>query len=438
MRQIVKFLFVVLVAGLFLFLLQGEKRVGAFVSGPDPGNTGAPGEGTCAGCHFGGSPGGQLRLDGVPQTYTPNQEVTLTVVLSQAGRVRFGFQATVIDDEGRAAGEIILTDTLRTQLKSGNIGGNERTYIEHTQAGTGNSGTASWSFRWRAPAASTGRVTFYVAGNAANNNSTSFGDSIYLTQGSATAPVTIPALASVSAASFAGDTAVAPNSIVAAFSAGELASGVAAATTDPLPQELLGTTVRITDSAMAERGAGLFFVSAGQINFEIPGGTASGMATVKVVRNNQTVAQGTVQIDSVSPGIFRVLPSNPSNILAAAQVFRLKGDGSNGTIETIVRFDNTVNPPVWVAIPIEFGPPPESIFLILYATGLRFNSGLSGVTAKIGGETVPVGYASNAPGFVALDQVNLTLPRSMISRGNVNVELTVDGKPANVVVINVK
>jgi uncharacterized protein (TIGR03437 family) len=162
------------------------------------------------------------------------------------------------------------------------------------------------------------------------------------------------------------------------------------------------------------------------------------MATVKVVRNNQVVAQGTVQIDSVSPGIFRVLPSQPNNILAAAQIFRLKGDGSNGTIENITRFDTTINPPTGVAIPIEFGPPPESIFLILYATGLRFNSGLSGVTAKIGGETVPVAYASNAPGFVGLDQVNLTLPRSMITRGEVNVELTVDGKTANVVVINVK
>ncbi len=437
MRQLSKLFLVGVFASLFLLLILGEERVGAHSSGPDPGNTGAPGESTCAGCHSGPAQTGLLKIEGLPATYTADQEFTVTVTLTHAGRTRFGFQATVIDDSGKAAGTLLLTDADRTQLLNSSVSGNNRQYIEQTLTGTSpvSGGTGSWTFKWRAPAASAGRITFYVAGNAANGNFSTSGDTIYTIQASSLAPPTVAPLASVSAASF-DPGAVARGSIVAAFAPGNLlASGIATATTAPLPDELLGTRVRVTDSGGTERGAGLFFVSPGQINLEIPGETASGIATVKVVRNNQTVAQGTVHIDSVSPGIFRVIPSAPSDILAAAQIFRVKADGSSG-IEDIVRFDNASS--LSVAIPIEFGAEPETIFLVLYGTGLRLRSAQSAVTATIGGLNASVTYASVAPGFIGLDQVNLSLSRQLVSRGNVNVAVIVDGKPANMVVINVK
>ena len=40
--------------------------------------------------------------------------------------------------------------------------------------------------------------------------------------------------------------------------------------------------------------------------------------------------------------------------------------------------------------------------------------------------------------FAGLDQVNLLLPRSLAGRGDVDVALTVDGKAANIVRINIK
>jgi len=43
-----------------------------------------------------------------------------------------------------------------------------------------------------------------------------------------------------------------------------------------------------------------------------------------------------------------------------------------------------------------------------------------------------------APDFVGLGQVNIRLPRSLPGRGEVDVELTVDGKTADTVRVNVR
>src|SRR5262245_52758469 len=164
--------------------------VGAFSSGPPASRTGAPAlgtfaaEGVCVQCHTSfalNSGPGILTISGLPATYTPNQEVTVTITLNQSSRVLYGFEATFLDDQGQKAGNITATDTSRTQIVngSGNFAG--RQYIEHTSAGTTPNGTDqnSWTFKWTAPAQSVGRVTIYVAGNAANGNGSNQGDFIY-------------------------------------------------------------------------------------------------------------------------------------------------------------------------------------------------------------------------------------------------------------------
>jgi uncharacterized protein (TIGR03437 family) len=63
---------------------------------------------------------------------------------------------------------------------------------------------------------------------------------------------------------------------------------------------------------------------------------------------------------------------------------------------------------------------------------------MSAVTATIGGVPAAVGFAGAAPGFIGLDQINLTIPRSLAGRGDVDVVIAVDGKIANTVKINIK
>lgn len=171
-------------------------RVTAFSSGPPPSQTGAPGEGTCASCHGSfplNSGGGTYTITGLPANYSSGQEVDVTITLTQSNRARYGFQVTAVNDAGGQAGTLIVTDPARTQTVTGGIGGG-RTYIEHTFNGTNPSATnqGRWTFRWRAPATSAGRVTFYAAGNAANGNGNLDGDFIY-TATAVTQPAAQPA-----------------------------------------------------------------------------------------------------------------------------------------------------------------------------------------------------------------------------------------------------
>jgi uncharacterized protein (TIGR03437 family) len=90
------------------------------------------------------------------------------------------------------------------------------------------------------------------------------------------------------------------------------------------------------------------------------------------------------------------------------------------------------------AVPIDLGPETDLMFLTAFGTGIRFRSSLSTVTASIGGVNAEVLYAGPQGELVGLDQINLRIPRSLVGRGDVDVALTVDGKLANTVRVNIR
>src|SRR5262245_24748351 len=244
-RSSLKLFVLVIFCVLFIVFGLNNQQVVANQGGPNPANTGAPGETDCTSCH-GPAPvnsgSGTLTLTGLPATYTPSQEITVTVTLGQAGRSRFGFQLTAIDDQGRRAGDLVSLEPGRTQLGNGVVGGNLRQYISHTFAGSSANGPnqSTWNFTWRAPAQSVGRVSFYVAGNATNSSSTESGDFIYTRSASIQPGVVLTSFASVSAASFSPDPVTAAEAILAGFGSG-LAQSTLIANSTPLPT-LLGDT----------------------------------------------------------------------------------------------------------------------------------------------------------------------------------------------------
>lgn len=234
-----------------------------------------------------------------------------------------------------------------------------------------------------------------------------------------------------SAASFQGN-ALAAEQIVAAFGY-DFVSNVLSASSLPLPTTLEGLTIKVIDSAGAERAASLFYVSGGQVNYLIPAGTALGTARVVVTRNNVIISTESVRIDSVAPGIFSATSDGQG--LASAVILRVKADGTQ-TYEPMVRFDSSVNK--FVAVPISFGDATDRVYLILYGTGIRNRASLSAVSASVGGTALPALFAGAQGQFVGLDQINLELPRSLAGRGEVDVQLSVDGKSANSVKVNIK
>ena len=174
-----------------------------------------------------------------------------------------------------------MPNDTRTQLSNGAGAFAARQYILHSFGGiiAPAPNQNSWTFTWKAPAQSAGRVTFYAAGNAANADGGTAGDLTYTTSrslnsGSTPTPTPLGQFASASAASFVSTVPLTANGIVAGFGTG-LSATTAFATALPLPASLGGSEVTVSDANNQTRNAGLFFVSANQINYLIPEGTCS-------------------------------------------------------------------------------------------------------------------------------------------------------------------
>jgi uncharacterized protein (TIGR03437 family) len=247
-------------------------------------------------------------------------------------------------------------------------------------------------------------------------------------------------LASVSAASYYGPP-LAVESIAAAFGQ-DLAGEALAAEELPLPVEIAGTELWVTDSQGTERAAPLFFVSPEQITFQVPPGAALGPAEIKVTRkaldsgqNGQIVAAfaSGVEIEPVAPSVFAA--NGDGQGPAAAIVVRVKPDGSQ-TYELTACFSAAQNK--FVSCQIDLGAASDQVFLSLYGTGIRFRDSLTDVTATVGGRAVEVLYAGAQGALVGLDQVNLRLPRELAGRGEVDISLSVNGRPANPVKVSIR
>lgn len=184
--KLVVLLIAAVVACFGLAGLPHERIVSASAFGPSPSHTNAPGEGNCTACHTDfplNSGSGNLSISGLPANYLPNQHIPITVTINHKGAVVFGFQLTAIDSLGRNVGTYTLPGGPNPPLQtdSGPVLGNQRIYVEHTENGITPTqfDTKSWTFTWNVPTQRVGKVSFYVASNAANGNGQLSGDYIY-------------------------------------------------------------------------------------------------------------------------------------------------------------------------------------------------------------------------------------------------------------------
>jgi hypothetical protein len=198
----------VFILGFCIATFLGSRRAQAYAEGPPPGHTGAPREVTCAtsGCHDtrpANTGPGQFTIT-APSSYQLGQtyQITVTHRTSEASRLRWGFQLTALTGGGTQAGGIQVTSST-TQLLSDDGTGFLRQYIEHSDTGTfpGTQGGASWTFNWVAPSSDVGPVSFYAAGNQANNDGLNTGDEIYTASAmtASAAPHGTPVILSASA-----------------------------------------------------------------------------------------------------------------------------------------------------------------------------------------------------------------------------------------------
>jgi hypothetical protein len=158
-------------AGLLVCILPSFNK--KLSSSGEIGTAGAPGEGTCTGCHSGGAAGTSISITAVPafsnNNYMPGQTYTVTITVSHSTQPAFGFDCEILTSSNANAGTM---SNAGSGMQFANAGSKKN--ATHTSPKSG-SGSASWTFQWTAP--NSGNSIFYVSGNAVNLNNNFTGDS---------------------------------------------------------------------------------------------------------------------------------------------------------------------------------------------------------------------------------------------------------------------
>ncbi len=234
-------------------------------------------------------------------------------------------------------------------------------------------------------------------------------------------------VATVEGASYQEETA--PESIVSAFGS-NLAAGIVAATTLPLPQTLSDVTV-LVDGKQAR----LFFVSPNQINYQIPASTPLGLANVAIMRGNTVVSQGTILVTESKLAFFAA--NSDGQGAPAGYVTRVKANGQQSN-EPVARLDTAQNKLVPATIQRRGG---DKLFLVLFGTGLRAAKDEDGnpgngvaerVEITIGGVKAEVHYAGVAPGYAGLDQLNILIPNTALANPATEVKVKLRDGEGNI------
>jgi uncharacterized protein (TIGR03437 family) len=213
-------------------------------------------------------------------------------------------------------------------------------------------------------------------------------------------------LLAVSAAS--GASLLAPDSIATLYGAGFPANA----------------RVEVTDSAGIAHIAPVFFAGAEQINFVIPAGVAIGPARVGVMSSNGARTHSTVAaIERFAPAVFSANATGKG--VVAALAIRVEPNGAQSDVPVF----RCAGPLLCTPQAIELNDRP--VYLSLYGTGIRGGSSI--VVVKIDDEAVPVTYAGPQGQYAGLDQVNVRLDRSVRTRGERNITVTIGSVVSNAV-----
>lgn len=212
---------------------------------------------------------------------------------------------------------------------------------------------------------------------------------------------------------------VTPGSLVSIYGT-SLAGGLAQADTIPLSTEL--NDVSVTFNGVS---APLLFVSAGQINAQLPWNVLSsgttGSVNVVVKRSGQLSGAQSVPVGPFSPGIFAI-----NNIAVA-----INSDGSiaapAGAIPGINTHPASVNDPKGMVILCTGLGAVDSTPANGAASLDKLRTATTTPTVLVGGKPVTVAFAGLSPQFVGVNQINVALPPGTPTGSAVPLQIVLGG-----------
>jgi uncharacterized protein (TIGR03437 family) len=211
-----------------------------------------------------------------------------------------------------------------------------------------------------------------------------------------------PGVAALNGANFVVGRALAPGAIASLYPLGiQFTQDTASFSQLPLPRDLADLQVLVDD-----RPAPLFFVSPGQINFQVPMSTAqSGTVEVQVMRRStgQTIAGGGLPMNVASPALFT------AGSTGAGQVLAVNEDGTPNSKENPAKRGSVISlfgtGQGFIPNAPPDGEPAQGIIETPEKPRVIINTGFV--------EEADILYSGLAPGFVGLWQINVRIPMTV-------------------------
>jgi uncharacterized protein (TIGR03437 family) len=180
------------------------------------------------------------------------------------------------------------------------------------------------------------------------------------------------------------------------------------AATMPLPLTLADVSVTVNGTE-----APLTYVSAQQINGQVPSAVLTGPASI-LVRVSGVSAAANVSINAVAPGIFTSADGQAAALNQDGSVNQPESPAAPGSVVSVF-FTGSGVVKGW---PEDGAAAPAPPVLLT-----------SQVTATIGGMDAPIQFAGLAPGWVGLSQINLQVPA--LKAGTFPVVIAIAGSASN-------
>ncbi len=245
----------------------------------------------------------------------------------------------------------------------------------------------------------------------------------------------------VSAATFIAGGGVAPGSLISLFGA-DMTADTQAASTIPLPTELAGRVVELSDGTRAA----LLFASPGQFNLQLPVETPiqSGIQALAVRRadTGELLAGGAISVAPSSPGIFTATQDGQGAALAINQNGSVNGPSSPADRGSVITFFGTgqgaTNPIIANGEPAPASPLANTTAQPTTNQSECLRQGF--VCVLVGSKVGTVLFSGLAPGFVGLWQVNVQIPsgEDVLTGDAIPIRFFLHGRSSNTVSIAIR
>ncbi len=242
----------------------------------------------------------------------------------------------------------------------------------------------------------------------------------------------------VNAATFQSSVPLAPGSLATLFGNG-LAGNTATATAAPWPGALADRQVVINDQLPAP----VYYVSPGQVNFQMPSNAPLGTVrvAVRLADTGELVAGGSIGVAAAAPGIFTSNAAGSGQAAALNQDNTINGPNNPAAVGSTIQLFGTGQGQVSPAVQDGFAAPTSPLsFTVAVPTsnGTTCTNSQPSMCVAVGSALANVGYSGLTPGNVGLWQINFTIPAGTPAGSAVPVRVVINGTPSNTVTVAVR